>query len=88
MNERLSASDMSSLLAERGPIHVHVGATMIFEGKPPDYEELLDHVEQRLNLVPRFRQRITPDRFNISNPVWADDGRFDLRWHVRRAALP
>ena len=88
MNERLSASDMSSLLAERGPIHVHVGATMIVEGKPPPYEDLLAHIDQRLNLVPRFRQRITPDRFNISNPVWADDARFDLRWHVRRAALP
>jgi WS/DGAT/MGAT family acyltransferase len=88
VNERLSSADMSSLLAERGPIHVHVGATMIFEGKPPSYEDLLEHVEKRLNLVPRFRQRITPDRFNLHNPVWADDGRFDLRWHVRRAALP
>jgi diacylglycerol O-acyltransferase / wax synthase len=86
--ERLSSSDMSSLLAERGPIHVHVGATMIFEGRPPPYGELLEHVEARLGLVPRFRQRITPIRFNLDNPVWADDPRFDLRWHVRRAALP
>jgi WS/DGAT/MGAT family acyltransferase len=88
VNERLSASDMSSLLAERGPIHVHVGATMIFEGRPPEYEQLLEHVESRLALVPRFRQRITPIRFNLDNPVWTDDARFDLRWHVRRAALP
>ena len=86
--ERLSASDMSSLLAERGPIHVHVGATMIFEGKPPGYRDLVEHVEARLNLVPRFRQRITPIRFNLDNPVWADDPRFDIEWHVRRAALP
>ena len=88
MNERLSTSDMSSLLAERGPIHVHVGATMIFEGRPPESEQLLEHVESRLALVPRFRQRITPIRFNLDNPVWTDDPRFDLRWHVRRAALP
>src|SRR5213592_448929 len=57
--ERLSASDMSSLLAERGPIHVHVGATLIMEGEPPSLEELLDHVSSRLALVPRFRQRIS-----------------------------
>jgi WS/DGAT/MGAT family acyltransferase len=88
VNERLSASDMSSLLAERGPIHVHVGATMIFEGKPPSYDELVSHVESRLALVPRFRQRITPIRFNLDNPVWSDDPRFDIAWHVRRAALP
>jgi WS/DGAT/MGAT family acyltransferase len=79
---------MSSLLAEHGSIHVHVGATMIFDGKPPDDEELLEHVEARLALVPRFRQRVTPIRFNLDNPVWTDDARFDLRWHVRRAALP
>lgn len=88
MSDRLSASDMSSLLAERGPVHVHVGAAMVFEGKPPDYAELRAHVEQRLALVPRFRQRITPIRFNLDNPVWADDPRFDIEWHVRRAALP
>ena len=57
--QRLSASDMSSLLAERGPIHVHVGGTIIVEGEPPAFEELLAHVEARLDLVPRFRQRVT-----------------------------
>ena len=34
MAERLSASDVSSLLAERGPIHVHIGGTVILEGDP------------------------------------------------------
>jgi diacylglycerol O-acyltransferase / wax synthase len=87
VNERLSASDMSSLVAERGPIHVHVGATMIIEGEPPELERLLDHVERRLELVPRFRQHIRREAFNLLNPRWAD-GRFDLRWHVRHTALP
>jgi hypothetical protein len=58
MNERLSPSDMSSLLAERGVIHVHVGATILLEGEPPDFDRLLDHVDARLALVPRFRQRV------------------------------
>jgi diacylglycerol O-acyltransferase len=88
VNERLSPSDMSSLLAERGPIHVHVGATIVVEGEPPDFDELLRHVDERLGLVPRFRQRVTRTPLNLSNPVWTDDARFDLRWHVRRAALP
>jgi diacylglycerol O-acyltransferase / wax synthase len=88
VNDRLSASDMSSLLAERGPIHVHVGATIVVEGEPPEFERLLDHVDARLALVPRFRQRVTRTPLELSNPVWTDDPRFDLRWHVRRAALP
>jgi diacylglycerol O-acyltransferase / wax synthase len=86
--ERLSPSDMSSLLAERGPIHVHVGATTIMEGEPPPFDDLLGHVDSRLGLVPRFRQRVTPTALRLSNPEWTDDPAFDLRWHVRHAALP
>ncbi len=88
MSDRLSASDMSSLVAERGPIHVNVGATIVVDGEPPDFERLLDHVDGRLALVPRFRQRVTPTPLNLSNPEWTDDARFDLSWHVRRVALP
>jgi len=89
VSERLSASDMSSLLAERGPIHVHVGATMIVAGRPPEFSRLLGHVESRLTLIPRFRQRITSaGPMAINNPVWADDPEFDLERHVRRVALP
>jgi WS/DGAT/MGAT family acyltransferase len=91
MSERLSplsSSDMSSLLAERGPIHVHVGATVILEGNPPPFERLLEHVDTRLNLVPRYRQRVTEIPLGIDNPVWSDDVDFDLRWHVRHSALP
>ena len=86
--DRLSPSDMSSLLAERGPIHVHVGATIVVEGRPPAFDDLVEHVDRRLALVPRFRQRVTPTPLGLDNPVWADDPRFDIRWHVRHAALP
>ncbi|MGH2950721.1 MAG: wax ester/triacylglycerol synthase domain-containing protein, partial [Solirubrobacterales bacterium] len=88
MAERLSPSDMSSLLAERGPIHVHVGATIVVAGKPPAFDELIEHVDKRLGLVPRFRQRVTEVALKLDNPHWTDDARFDIRWHVRRAALP
>jgi diacylglycerol O-acyltransferase len=87
-HDRLSPSDMSSLLAERGPIHVHVGATLIVQGRPPAFEDLVAHVQRRLSLVPRFRQRVTRTPLGLDNPVWADDPRFDIHWHVRRAALP
>ena len=87
-HQRLSASDMSSLLAERGPIHVHVGGTVIVDGDPPPFDRVLEHVDTRLSLVPRFRQRVTRVPLGLDNPVWADDPRFDLRWHVQHFALP
>jgi diacylglycerol O-acyltransferase / wax synthase len=88
MTERLSSADMSSLLAERGPIHVNVGATILVDGEPGPFAEFLEHVSTRLALVPRFRQRVTEIPLGLSNPVWADDPRFDLEWHVRHLALP
>jgi WS/DGAT/MGAT family acyltransferase len=88
MKDRLSASDMSSLFAERGPIHVHVGGTIIVEGAPPPYDELIEHVEERLTLVPRFRQRIVKIPLGIENPVWGDDPGFDVHRHVSNLAVP
>ena len=79
---------MSSLLAERGAIHVNVGGVIIVQGRAPDFDRLLAHIDRRLDLVPRFRQRVTAIPLGIKNPVWGDDPDFDLRRHVRRAGLP
>ena len=79
---------MSNLNAERGPIHVHVGATIIVEGAAPGYDQLVAHVEKRLLLVPRFRQRIVRIPLGIENPVWGDDPQFDARRHVRHVSVP
>src|SRR3954462_13525998 len=79
---------MSNLLAERGPIHVHVGATIVVEGEAPSYDQLVAHVEKRLLLVPRFRQRIVRIPLGIENPVWGDDPQFDVRRHVRHVSVP
>jgi diacylglycerol O-acyltransferase len=88
VNQRLSASDMSSWLADDGPIHVHVGGATVMAGPAPDFEEFLAHVDRRLHLVPRFRQRVTKTPLNLTNPVWGDDPNFDVRRHVRRLRLP
>lgn len=86
--EPLSPADINSLHAEQGAIHVHVGGTAIFTGEPPDYDELLAHVEHRLNLIPRFRQRVRHVPGRVARPVWEDDPDFDLSRHVRHSALP
>ena len=55
---------------------------------PPTYEELLEHVERRLSLVPRFRQKLRFVPLNQGRPVWVDDPHFNLEYHVRATALP
>jgi WS/DGAT/MGAT family acyltransferase len=88
MENRLSASDLSNLFAERGQVHVTVGGTIIVEGVPPAYEELVAHVEDRLNWIPRFRQRVVKVPLGFENPIWGDDPKFDVRRHVRNVAIP
>lgn len=45
-------------------------------------------IEQRLDRVPRLRQRAWRAPFGLQRPVWIDDAELDLDMHVRRAALP
>ena len=79
---------MSSLLAERGPIHVHVGGTAIFDGEPPDFDRFCAHVEERLELIPRFRRKVRHLPGRAMRAEWVDDAGFDVRRHVRHVALP
>ena len=56
--DRLTAVDASFLTNEKSNAHMHVGAILIFEGPPPHYTDLVEHVRGRLHLVPRFRQKL------------------------------
>lgn len=67
---------------------MHVAACAVFEGPPPDPDELLSTVEARLHLVPRYRQRLAFVPFGQGRPVWVDDPHFNLAYHVRHTALP
>ena len=87
-NDRLSGLDSSFLHLERGPAHMHVGSTMIFEGPAPEYEEFKQAIEARLHLVPRFRQKVRFVPLAQGRPTWVDDPHFNLEYHVRHTALP
>lgn len=67
---------------------MHVGSTLIFEGSTPPYEEFRSHLDARLDLVPRFRQRLRFVPFGQGRPVWVDDPHLNLDYHVRHTALP
>ncbi len=86
--DRLSALDVSFLTNESSASHMHVGGICIFEGPPPSYEDLLEHVRSRLHLVPRFRQKLAYPPLPTGRPFWVDDSAFNLEYHVRHSALP
>jgi WS/DGAT/MGAT family acyltransferase len=86
--DRLTAVDASFLLQERRASHMHVGAVLVFEGPAPSYEDLLEQIESRLHLVPRYRQKLAFPPFESGRPLWVDDPSFNLEYHARITALP
>jgi WS/DGAT/MGAT family acyltransferase len=90
MPPRLSALDASFLYLEQPTTPMHVGAVSIFRRPRSgfDYDRLVELVEQRIALVPRYRQKVRHVPGNLARPVWVDDPEFDVAYHVRRSALP
>jgi WS/DGAT/MGAT family acyltransferase len=86
--DRLTSIDASFLHQEGEASHMHIGAVLIFEGPPPDFDDFLDHVRSRLHLVPRYRQKLATPPLESGRPLWVDDPSFNLEYHVRHTALP
>src|SRR5215213_5299018 len=87
-SDRLTGLDASFLHPEDGAAHMHVAGVMVFEGSPPPYDDLLEAIERRLGLVPRYRQRLAFVPLGQGRPKWVDDPHLNLRYHVRSTALP
>ncbi len=86
--DRLTGLDSSFLHLESGPAHMHVASTALFEGPAPDYDEFREHIDSRLHLVPRFRQKLRFVPLGQGRPRWVDDPHLNLAYHIRHTALP
>ncbi|HWC26018.1 MAG TPA: wax ester/triacylglycerol synthase family O-acyltransferase [Solirubrobacteraceae bacterium] len=85
---RISAIDASFLHLERAGGRVHVASVTVLDGPAPGYDELREHIESRLHLVPRFRRRLASVPLDQGRPVWVDDPHFNLRYHLRHSGVP
>ncbi len=92
--ERLSGLDNSFLVLEQANTPMHVGSTAIFDATPlrgrtggVDFERFARHVDSRLHLIPRYRQKLAYIPLE-GHAVWVDDKSFNLHYHLRHASLP
>ena len=92
--DRLTALDASFLDLETPAVHMHVGSVGVFDAGPlarPDgglhFELVCELAEAGLRRAPRFRQKLAHVPLT-GQPVWVDDGRFNLLYHLRHTALP
>jgi len=86
--DRLSGLDAAFLDLESHGAHMHVAAIFLFAGEAPDYDELVDTIDARLHVVPRYRQKLAHVPLGQGRPRWIDDPHFNPRYHVRHSALP
>lgn len=86
----LSPLDAAFVEAEDEDPHVSmaIASIAVFEGPAPTYEEFVESIGQRLPLVPRYTQKLRTTPLRIGPPVWVDDPKFDIRYHIRHTALP
>ena len=96
MSEQLSALDATFLELEEADdaAHMHIGAILIFDHGPhgpPSTEALCTQIEERLHLLPRFRDRLSERRTGgLRWPAWEPDPEFDVTapFAVRRCRHP
>ncbi|HEX8074371.1 MAG TPA: wax ester/triacylglycerol synthase family O-acyltransferase [Thermoleophilaceae bacterium] len=86
MAEPLSPSDLSAIQAERGAVHMHVGGVVVFDGAV-SRDAVVERLEQRLHLIPRYGMRLDEVLRGAGYPVWSEVRDLDPGRHVRRAAV-
>lgn len=86
--QRLSPLDALFLQQDSPTVPRQIASLAILEAgdTPLDYDRLIHVINERIDLVPRYRQ--VPRGVGIGAPVWLDDENFDISMHVRRSALP
>jgi WS/DGAT/MGAT family acyltransferase len=94
MTQQVSPLDATFLELEDADdsAHMHIGAVMLFDALPagpPLVEEVRLVFDERLGLLPRYRQRLSKPRPGpVRWPAWEADANFDIAAHVRRATVP
>lgn len=86
--EWMSPIDSSFLHVENDVTPMHIGGVSLFEGPPPPFEDLKAMVAGKLDLVPRYRQKVRFVPLGAGSPAWIDDPHFSLDYHVRHTAIP
>lgn len=92
--ERLSAQDTLFIKAESPTTPQHIGSVGIYDASEMkdehghlDFAKICRFIHSRLHEIPRYRQVIA--RVPVGqHPVWIDDPRFDLSFHVRHISVP
>ncbi len=88
--QRMSPLDAMFLAEDSANVPRQIASVAILEaGKTPfTFDRLVQVINDRIDIVPRYRQVPVNIPGRIGAPMWADATNFDISLHVRRSALP
>ena len=87
--ERATADDVVSLATDVGSAPMQVGAVLLLDTAGGfDLDRATAAIAERIQAVPRLRQRLVHTRVGCGRPIWIDDAGFDLARHVDTVACP
>jgi diacylglycerol O-acyltransferase / wax synthase len=84
---RLSTQDSTFLYGEAANAPLNMAMLGTFHSHL-DFKTLFAHMEARMHLLPRYRQRVVFAPFNLAHPSLEDDPGFDLANHLFCHELP
>jgi len=88
---RLSGLDAAFLYLETPETPMNIGSVTIFApttaSRDTIFQRFRDHTVARFNLLPSYRRwpRMMP--LGIDHPIWVDEDKLDLDYHIQRRAL-
>lgn len=88
--QRMSPLDAMFLNQDSATVPRQTASLAILEpgDNPLDYDRLVQVINDRIDIVPRYRQIAVKVPIGLGTPVWIDAEDFDISLHVRRSALP
>jgi WS/DGAT/MGAT family acyltransferase len=65
---------------------LHIGGVCVFEGTIP-FDRFVATIESKLDVIPRYREKVMWPFLNIGYPTWQYDPDFDIRRHIFHVTL-
>jgi WS/DGAT/MGAT family acyltransferase len=81
LDHRLSGQDAAFLYNETDETPMHIGSVAVFEGEI-SFDRLVQNIDEKMHLIPRYRQRVISAPLNLHHPTWELDPSFDIRKHI------
>ena len=90
---QVDSEDANFLFMEKTESPTHISLLYLYDqsamgGDFVRFTQIRQHIANRLNSAPVFRQKIRLTPGNIDFPYWEDDQQFDLDFHIRHLGLP